>query len=181
MSMNPSSSIRLRIAATAVADSSRFRCIRSVREVEPAVAEPQRLVDALVVELEGERRRARHDLELVHLELDLAGRHLRVHGLGRAGDHLALRAEHELVADLLRDLRRGGRALGVHDELHDARPVAEIDEHEAAVVAAPRRPARHRQRLADVRGPRLAAHEVAPLAHRESLPTISVCATVSSA
>ena len=36
-------------------------------QVEPAVAEPQRLVDVLLVELERKRRRARDDLELVDL------------------------------------------------------------------------------------------------------------------
>ena len=51
-------------------------------QVKPSVAEPKRLVDVLLVELEGEWRRARHDLELVDGELDLTRRHLRVDGLG---------------------------------------------------------------------------------------------------
>ena len=136
-------------------------------EIEPAVAQAQRLVHVLVVELERERRRARDDLELVDLELDLARVHLRVHRLGRARDDLARRPEDELVADLLRQLGRGRRALGVHHELHDTRPVAEVDEDEPAVIAAAGGPAGERQRLADVRRARLAAHEVAPLAHRE--------------
>ena len=88
-------------------------------QVEPAVAEAQGLVHALLVELERERRRARDDLELVHVELDLAGRHLRVDGLGRARDDLALGPQHEFVADLLRELGGGRRALRVDDELHE--------------------------------------------------------------
>ena len=43
-----------------------------------------RLVDALLVELERQRRRAREDLELGRLQLDLAGRHRRVDRLRRA-------------------------------------------------------------------------------------------------
>ena len=90
-----------------------LRCSCVAAQVEPAVAEAQRLVDVLLVELERERRRARDDLEPVDLELDLAGRQLRVDALRRAGDDLALGAEHELVADLVRDCARLGRALGV--------------------------------------------------------------------
>ena len=112
-SMKPRPSIVCRIDEMTACDRRMFRCIRSRAQVEPAVAEAQRLVDALLVELERERRRARDDLELVDLELDLAGRHRRVHRLGRARDDLAACTEHELVADLLRELGGGGRALGV--------------------------------------------------------------------
>ena len=87
-------------------------------QVEPAVAEAERLVDALLVELERQRRRARDDLELVDLELDLPGRHVRVDGLGRARDDLALRA---CSTNSLRmscaTVGRLGRALRVDDEL----------------------------------------------------------------
>ena len=140
--------------------------------VEPAVAESQRLVDALLVELERERRRARDDLELVDLDLDGTGRHRSVHRLGRASDDLAARAEHELVADLLGGLGRRGRALGVDHELRDPRVVAKVDEDEPAVVTPARRPSGERQHLPDVLGSRVAAHEVAP-AHDESLSTSS--------
>ena len=75
-----------------------LRWSRGAAQVEPAVAEAQRLVDALLVELERKRRRAREDLEPVDLELDLAGREVRVDGLGRPRGDLALGAEHELVA-----------------------------------------------------------------------------------
>ena len=53
-------------------------------QVEPAVAHADVLVDALVVELERQRRRAREDLELGRLQLDLARRDRGVHGFGRA-------------------------------------------------------------------------------------------------
>ena len=68
-------------------------------QVEPAVAEAQRLVDVLLVELERQRRRAADDLERLDLQLDLARRHVRVDGLGAAGDERPLGAEHELVPD----------------------------------------------------------------------------------
>ena len=55
-----------------------------------------------------------------------------------------------------------GGALGVEDELADARAVAEVDEHESAVVAPGIRPAGEREPLAHVLGPHIAAHEVAP-------------------
>ena len=137
-------------------------------QVEPAVAQAQGLVDVLLVELERQRRRARDDLELVHLQLDRARRHRGVDGLGRPRDDLAARAEHELVADLLRELGGVRRPLGVDDELRDARVVAQVDEDEPAVVPARVHPARERQRLPDVLGPRLAAHDVAP-GHGDSL------------
>ena len=78
---------------------------------------------------------------VVDLDLDGAGRQVRVDGVGRAGDDLALGLEDELVADLLRELRRLGRMLRVDHELRDPGAVAEVDEDEPAVVAAARRPA----------------------------------------
>ena len=75
-------------------------------QVEPAVADADRLVDALLVELERERRRAREDLELLRLDLDLAGRHRRVDGLRRAPDDRPARADDELVAQRVRGLGR---------------------------------------------------------------------------
>ena len=53
-------------------------------QVERAVADAQRLVDALVVELERQRVRRRQHLERLAAQLDLAGREARVDGLGRA-------------------------------------------------------------------------------------------------
>ena len=141
-------------------------------QVEPAVAQPERLVDVLLVELEGQRRRPRDDLEGVERELDFPRRHARIDGVGRPRDDLASRLEHELVANLSRELGGRRRPLGVDDELRDPAPVAKIDEHEAAVVAASRDPPGERDRPTGVLGPRLAAHEVSP-AHVESLETIS--------
>ena len=80
--------------------------------------------------------------------------------------------EDELVADAVRDARRVGSVLGVHDELRHAGLVAKVDEDEAAVVAAPRRPAGERDGPALVLGPRLAAAEVSP-AHAPRLAASS--------
>ena len=150
-------------------------------EVEPAMAEPQRLVDVLLVELERQRRRAADDLERLHLELDLTGRHVRVDRLGAARDERSLGAEDELVPDLVRELGRLGRELGVDHELRDPAAVAQVDEDQAAVVAAARRPAGQHQRLTDERLRRLAGHVRAPRRHRDSLPRTSAWATGSSA
>ena len=117
---------------------------------------------------------------VVDLDLDGAGRHVGVDGLGGAGDDLALRLEDELVADLLRELRRLGRVLRVDHELRDPGAVAEVDEDEAAVVAAARGPAGERLARADVLLAELAAHDVAP-GHADSLPTTSARASGSSA
>ena len=139
-------------------------------QVEPAIAQAQQLVDALVVELERQRRRRRDDLERLHAQLDLACREVRVHELGRAGDDLALRAQHELVAHAVRGLERGGRVLGVDHELTEPRVVAEVDEDEAAVVPPAMSPAGEREPLPHVLRPHVAAHQVAPR-HGRSLST----------
>ena len=149
-------------------------------QVEPAVAQAQRLVHVLLVELERQRRRAADDLELVDLELDLAGRHVRVDRLGAARDERPLGAEHELVPDLVRELGRLGRQLGVDHELRDPGAVTEVDEDQAAVVAAARGPAGQGERLADELLAGLAAHVGTPTDHRDSLPGRSAWATGSS-
>src|SRR5207342_1297735 len=112
------------------------------------------------------------DLQVVDLQLDPAGRDVRVDVLGRAGGHLAGRAEDELVADVVGGFGRLGRALRVDDELADARRVAQVDEDEPAVVAAARHPPRERAPFADEVTTELACAEVAP-AHSESTASAS--------
>jgi len=53
-------------------------------QVEVAIPKPRRLLDSLVVELEGKRLRASDDLELVDLDLDFARGDVRVDCVGRA-------------------------------------------------------------------------------------------------
>ena len=148
-------------------------------QVDPPVAEPQRLVDALLVQLERERRSGREHPQRVDLELDLTRRQVRVRGLGRADDDLAFCLEHVLVSDPVCLLRRLGRALGVDDELADPGLVAEIDEDQAAVVAAAGDPAGERVALADMIGADFARAEVPP-AHAESLSASSSSGTSMS-
>ena len=150
MSTKPAASISARMIETICARVRMLRCIFGAAQVEPAVADAQGLVDVLLVELERQRLRARDDLELVDLQLDLAGRQVRVDGLGRARGDLAFGAEDELVADAVRDLGRFGRALGVDHKLREAALVSQVDEHEPAVVAAACGPARKGEALPDV-------------------------------
>ena len=98
---------------------------------------------------------------------------------GAARDERPLGPEHELVPDLVRELGCLRRQLRVDHELRDPGPVAQVDEDEAAVVAAARSPAREGQPLADELLGRLAAHVGAP-GHRDSLPRRSAWATGSS-
>ena len=65
-------------------------------QVEVAIAKASRLLDSLVVELEGKRLRARDDLEVVDLDLDFTRGDVRVDGLGRATDHITSRMDDEL-------------------------------------------------------------------------------------
>ncbi len=149
-------------------------------QVEIAVAKAGRLLDSLVVELEGQRFRAGDDLELVHLDLDLARRDVRVHGLRRAAGDFSPRVHDELGTDVVRDLCSVGRALGVDDELDDAGVIAEVDEDQSAVVAAPRDPPGDRDRLSDPLRADLAAIEIAPAVHLEILSTTSPSGAVKS-
>ncbi len=63
---------------------------------------------------------------------------------GRALDDLAANLNDELVAQLLGELGRCGRVLGVDHELHDAALVSQVDEDEPAVVAPAGDPAGER-------------------------------------
>src|SRR6185436_7611257 len=148
-------------------------------EVEPAVADPERLVDVLLVQLERQGLGPRDDLELVDLELDLAGRQARVDRVRRTGGNLAHCAEDELVADLVRDLGRLRSALRVDHELREAALVAQVDEDEPAMVAPPGSPACESEPLPDVLQAQLARLEVAPL-HVRSLSASSTVGTSSS-
>ena len=102
-----------------------------------------------------------------------------IDGLRRAAHDFALGLEHELVPDAVRDLCRLGRLVGVDDELHLAREVAQVDEDEPAVVAARVRPAGERDATAGVVRAQLAAHDVAP-AHASSSCRCSTPSTATS-
>ena len=134
-------------------------------KVEPAVAQPQGLVDVLLVELERERLRARDHLKPVDLDLDLAGGDVRIHRLGGTAHDLTVSLEDELRADVVRGRRRVGRPLRIDDELDCAGVVAEVDEDEPAVVASPGDPAGDGDAAPGVLRAGLAAVEIAPGGH----------------
>ena len=89
----------------------------------------------------------------------------------------ALRAVTDVAGELddpfgphaLGERERLRAALGVERALHDAAPVAQIDEDETAMIASLRHPAGERHRLADVAGAKLAgdagAYRVAGVEH----------------
>ena len=102
MSTNPSASISCRMIETSLGARADVPLQPVAAQVEPAVADPQRLVDALLVELERQRRRPAEDLELARPAP--RSRRSAMPGLtvsGRALDDVAARADHELVAKLL--------------------------------------------------------------------------------
>ena len=110
---------------------------RLASQVERAVAQPEVLVDRLPL-VERERRRVRvgQQLELGGRHLDLAGRDVRVDVLGvpardRSGDR-----DHVLRAQPVGGRVRVGRGIGVEYQLHDSRAIPQVDEDQAAVVAA---------------------------------------------
>ena len=124
-------------------------------QVEIAVAQPQHLVglDPLV---DRDRRRVGcvEQLDGRGRHLDLAGRQVVVDGAVGPGAHLAVDPQHVLGADGVR-VEAAGR-LRVDDDLDHPGGVAQVEEHDATVVAPRRDPAAHCNRLADLRGPQVA-------------------------
>ena len=173
MSRKPASSISRRMIPTICARRRDVPLELLAAQVEPAVAQAQRLVDALLVELERQRRRARDDLEPVDLQLDLARRHRRVDGLRRARDELALApgSRTRCAARAPSRPRRGARS-GLTTSWET--PVRSRRSTKTSPPWSRRRATQPASvsRSPDVLGPRLAAHQVAP-AHADSLATSS--------
>ena len=118
---------------------------RAPAQVQGAVAQAQHLVE-LDVGVQRKRRRLRlgQQLHLGDLDLDLARREVRVDLASLAADDVAGDADDVLGAQPLGGGEQLGAVLRVEDELHDARAVAQVDEDQAAVVAAVVDPARDR-------------------------------------
>ena len=150
MSMKP---VRVEVAARrhrgAVAQHQVLLHLRPA-QVEHAVLEAHGLGQVLVVELERRRQRRVEDLDLVREHLDLAGHEVRVDRAFGARPH---EAGHARCTNSLRSVL-GGRerrgAVRVADDLHQAFAVAQVDEDDAAVVAAAMDPAHQRDGLAEV-------------------------------
>ena len=125
-------------------------------QVEIAVLEPDLFrVVRLAEDRQGQLGGLGQDLDGAHAHLDLAGGEVRVHGLGRPGDHLAVNADDALRAQAL----DGGeaRGLGREDQLGQAVVVAEVHEDQAAMVALAIDPPRQANGLAGVGGAQGAA------------------------
>jgi hypothetical protein len=114
------------------------------------------LGEVFLVELERWRDRRVQHLDLVAEDLDLAGGQVGVGRAGRARTHLAGDLQAELVAYRFGDLEGLG-AIRVADDLGQAFAVAQVDEDDAAVVAATVGPAAQGDDLAVEGGVELSA------------------------
>ena len=101
------------------------------------MAQAEGLVDrGVVVEREGRRQGSGEVVETADGDLDLAGREGGVDVLGAAADDLAGDADDVLGAELVGGGVGFGSGVGMEDELDETGAVAEVDEDDAAVVAA---------------------------------------------
>ena len=125
-------------------------------KVEVAVFEPDILG---IFGIAGDRHRqfrgGRLDVDGACDDLDLAGRQLRVHHVGRPGNDLAGHRHHRFDAQRFEGAKH--RAVGVGDDLGNPVMVAQIDEQQPAMVALAVDPARQPHRVPDVGGAQLGA------------------------
>ena len=110
----------------------------------PQIQEPVPEPRVLRVRLVAEHRQRQiaggpQHFDLAHINLDKPGRHFGVFGAGRALAHLAVDADDEFRAQLLRFAE--GRRIRIDHALGQAVMVAQIDEQQAAVVADAMAPA----------------------------------------
>ena len=84
-------------------------------------------------------------------DFDLAGRHLRIHGLGIARDHRAEDLHHPLGAHRVEGRQGLGRLVGLRHDLSDATPVPEVEKEDAAMVATPLHPGLQQDLRSDIR------------------------------
>ena len=103
-------------------------------EIEEPVPEPRILRVWLVAEHRQRQIAGRpQNLDLAEVSLDEAGRHFGVFRAWRALAHLAVNANHEFRAQLLRFAESG--RIRIDHALGDPVVVAQIDEQQAAVIA----------------------------------------------
>ena len=107
-------------------------------QVEVAIAQAHLLAHLAgeALDLEGRRLGVRDQGRVANAQLELAGRQLGVDGLGIAPDDRPGDRQHVLGPQPVRELERVARVLRMEDELDEPGAVAQVDEHEAAVVAA---------------------------------------------
>ncbi len=106
---------------------------------------------------EGREARVVEDAQLGGLDLDFAGGHFGIDGVGVAQADFADGGDDVLGADLLAFEVAVGSQFFVEDDLGDAGAVAEVEEDEVAVVAAAVDPAHEDDLLAGVGGAQVAA------------------------
>ena len=114
-------------------------------QVEVAIAQPHLFADVLI-ELKRQRLGAVEDFELLAQHLDLARLQVGVRRARRPHPHHPGDLEHELVAHALGHREHRG-LVGIEDDLQQPLAIAQIDENDAAMVAAAMRPAGHRDDL----------------------------------
>ncbi len=137
-------------------------------EVQVAIGEPQFLVRlAASGDLEGGRLSAGEDFERIGLDLDGAGLKLRILLAGEAFGDRALHADHIFGAEVVGGLHQIGAGIGVEDDLGHAVAIPQIDEDEAAVIAAGVYPTVEDHGSSGMVGAQLAAG-VGPLQHERS-------------
>src|SRR6476661_2051932 len=107
-------------------------------KIECPVAEAGELVHrALLIDRERRRVGVAEQLEVGDLELDLPGGEVGVDVVGLATRHGPDRRDHVLGPQVVGARVRLGGCLRVEDELQQAGAVAQVDEDQTAVVAAP--------------------------------------------
>src|SRR5688572_18889088 len=109
------------------------------------------------VDLERGRFGDREDVDALRGDLDLAGRELGVDGALRTRSDRSLDADAVLVAKLLSSLVSFFRHAGIEYDLNQTCGVAQIDERDAAVIAACVNPSAKRDRLSVVLAAEVAA------------------------
>jgi hypothetical protein len=115
-------------------------------------------LDGFVGGGKGRKTRVVEDEKLGGLDLDFAGGHFGIDGVGGAQAHLADSGNDVLGANLFAfQVAVGGELLVEHD-LDDAGAVTEIEKDEVAVVAAAIDPAHEDDLLTGVCGAEIATH-----------------------
>ena len=118
-------------------------------QVEKAVAEPRVLGIGLVAEnRQREIARRTEHFDLLHINLDQPGWHLGVLGPGGPHAHEAVDAHDEFGAQLFGVPE--GRRVGIDHALRQAVMIAQVDEQQAAMVAAAVAPAGKAHGLPDL-------------------------------
>ena len=143
MSMNPSRSISSRMIRSSWRERRMLRCMRSRRRSRQRYFRRSGSSTPSSSSWKGSGVRARDDLELVHLDLDLAGGDVRVDGLRRAADDLAASpARRTRIGSRARTVAASGARSGLTTSCDDARVVAQVDEDQARRGRGGARPSR---------------------------------------